>query len=350
MVLFPDAEGLLRFANGMLAPGAAVLVGRVARARVGLYVNGELWSATDPPPSVEVIDRETLLAASRTPGGVRSEAGSVVAMDPRRGLPAAIAALAQPEGPGEQAIPLAVRLVIGPAPTLFDGSRLDLIREGERFGKGTGAESGSIGSAGVRSSHYSLGHARARATDVRCRRPRACLSGPSPHPDRPRYAGHRRVTGRSTCPERLPCGPYRARCRDGLHPGWRRCCVGSAASTSTLFYDCRSCGDWFRQVALRRTKDRPGVIHGSARTHSIGPDRSAAQTVDADQRYAGGLAAARRGKSDRTLEPNTMMKGHTSALAQYTSSSDPARRRRPSRQAATAARMGHSTRNAARLP
>ena len=113
MVLFPDAEGLLRFANGMLAPGAAVLVGRVARARVGLYVNGELWSATDPPPSVEVIDRETLLAASRTPGGVRSEAGSVVAMDPRRGLPAAIAALAQPEGPGEQAIPLAVRLVIG---------------------------------------------------------------------------------------------------------------------------------------------------------------------------------------------------------------------------------------------
>ena len=61
MVLFPDAEGLLRFANGMLAPGAAVLVGRVARARVGLYVNGELWSATDPPPSVEVIDRETLL-------------------------------------------------------------------------------------------------------------------------------------------------------------------------------------------------------------------------------------------------------------------------------------------------
>ncbi len=113
MVVFPDAEGLIRFANGMLVPRAAVLVGRVARARVGLYLNGELWSATDPPPSVETIDRETLLAASRTPGGVRSGAGSVVAMDPRRGLPAAIAALAQPEGPGEQAVPLAVRLVIG---------------------------------------------------------------------------------------------------------------------------------------------------------------------------------------------------------------------------------------------
>ena len=113
MVLFPDAEGLLRFANGMLVPVAAVLVGRVARARVGLYLNGELWSATDPPPSVEVIDRETLLAVSRTPGGVRSDAGSIVAMDPRSGLPAAIAAFAQLEGRGEQAVPLAVRLVVG---------------------------------------------------------------------------------------------------------------------------------------------------------------------------------------------------------------------------------------------
>jgi hypothetical protein len=113
MVLFPDAEGQLRFANGMLVPGAAVLVGRVARARVGLYLNGELWSATDPPPSAEVIDRETLLAASRTPSGVRSEAGSVVAMDPRSGLPAAITALAQTEEPGRQPVPLAFRLVIG---------------------------------------------------------------------------------------------------------------------------------------------------------------------------------------------------------------------------------------------
>jgi hypothetical protein len=52
---FPDDEGQLGFANGMLVPGAAVLVGRVARARVGLYLHGELWSATDPPPSVAVI-------------------------------------------------------------------------------------------------------------------------------------------------------------------------------------------------------------------------------------------------------------------------------------------------------
>jgi hypothetical protein len=113
MVLFPDAEGVIRFANGMLVPGAATLVGRVAQARVGLYLNGELWSASDPPPSVESIDRETLLAASETPDGVRSEAGSVVAMDPRSGLPAAISALVQPNNPDGQGIPLPVRLAIG---------------------------------------------------------------------------------------------------------------------------------------------------------------------------------------------------------------------------------------------
>ncbi len=113
MVLFPDAEGQLRFANGLLVPGAAVLVGRVAQARVGLYLNGELWSATDPPPAVEVIDRETLLSASQTPSGVRREVGSVVAMHPRSGIPSAIAALAQPEEPVRQAVPLAFRLVIG---------------------------------------------------------------------------------------------------------------------------------------------------------------------------------------------------------------------------------------------
>jgi len=113
MVLFPDAQGLIRCANGVLVPGAATLVGRITEARVGLYLNGRLWNATDPPPSVDVIDRETLLAASRTPGGAMSEAGSVVAMDPRRGLPTAISAPVQADNQGEQAIPLAIRLVIG---------------------------------------------------------------------------------------------------------------------------------------------------------------------------------------------------------------------------------------------
>ena len=113
MVLFPDAEGVIWFANGVLVPGAATLVGGATGARVGLYLNGGLWNATDPPPSVDVIDRETLLAASRTPGGVMSEAGSVVAMDPRSGLPAAISALVQTDNQSEQAIPPVVRLVIG---------------------------------------------------------------------------------------------------------------------------------------------------------------------------------------------------------------------------------------------
>ena len=40
-------------------------------------------------------------------------AGSVVAMDPRSGLPAAITAPGQPEGHGGQSVPLAVRLVLG---------------------------------------------------------------------------------------------------------------------------------------------------------------------------------------------------------------------------------------------
>ncbi|HIF21003.1 MAG TPA: hypothetical protein EYQ27_03645, partial [Gemmatimonadetes bacterium] len=87
MVLFPDTSpGALRFAQGMLQPGAATLVGRIARARVGLYLNGQPWSVSDPPPSAASIDRATLVAASGAPDGVRSDAGTVVAMDPRAGL------------------------------------------------------------------------------------------------------------------------------------------------------------------------------------------------------------------------------------------------------------------------
>ena len=134
MVLFPDAEGLIRFANGVLVPGAATLVGGVTRARIGLYLNGGLWNATDPPPSVEVIDRETLLAASGTPGGVMSEAGSVVAMDPRSGLPAVISALVQTDNQSEQAIPLAVQLVIGLL-LLFSALAAWIL-----FAKGSGSE------------------------------------------------------------------------------------------------------------------------------------------------------------------------------------------------------------------
>ena len=271
-------------------------------------------------------------------------------MDPRRGLPAAIAALAQPEGPGEQAIPLAVRLVIGLL-LLFSTVAAWIL-----FAKASGSEREPAPS-------------RAALVLLACV-PLITLLGMLVHVQRTFDAVARERVSQDLVHTLTVLGtlgieesPAGARALSGFHAAriergvvtastlvGDAAALAAAASTSTLFYDCRSCGDWFRQVALRRTKDRPGVIHGSARTHSIGPDRSAAQTVDADQRYAGGLAAARRGKSDRTLEPNTMMKGHTSALAQYTSSSDPARRRRPSRQAATAARMGHSTRNAARLP
>ncbi|MEE2898230.1 MAG: hypothetical protein VX815_07150 [Gemmatimonadota bacterium] len=114
MVLFPDTSpGALRFAQGMLQPGAAMLVGRIARARVGLYLNGQPWSVSDPPPSAASIDRATLVAASGAPGGVRSDAGTVVAMDPRAGLQAAIVALVEPEAAVEHAVPLGVRLVIG---------------------------------------------------------------------------------------------------------------------------------------------------------------------------------------------------------------------------------------------
>jgi hypothetical protein len=170
MVLFPDDEGQLGFANGMLVPGAAVLVGRVARARVGLYLHGELWSATDPPPSVAVIDRETLLAASRTPGGARIETASVVAMDPHSGPPSRHRGT-RPTGGAwpvnrSAGVPTRNRL----ATDLFDRGRLDPIQEGKGSRQPTGNESLSTGATGMRSPLHSLGHAHAQCNAPSMRR------------------------------------------------------------------------------------------------------------------------------------------------------------------------------------
>jgi hypothetical protein len=98
MVLFPaqDDPTVLFFNQGKIEPGAAALVGRMTGARVGLFVNGTLWNASDSAPALTSLDRNALMGTSVRSDGFPLEAGSLLAMDPRPGSPSAISAFAEP--------------------------------------------------------------------------------------------------------------------------------------------------------------------------------------------------------------------------------------------------------------
>ena len=159
-----------------------------------------------------------------------------------------------------------------PTPTLFGGRRLDPIPEAVRSRNRPSPESAGIGAPGVCAPFYSRGPARSLATDLRRRRSRTCFPRPGPERHCRQYAGHRKATFRSARPEWISRCSHPARCRDGLHTGWRCLSVSSGSSTPAFLYDIRNSRDQHRQFALRRKEDRQGVIHDSSRPSSVGPD------------------------------------------------------------------------------
>jgi len=95
--------------DGDLDSEVAATVGRLMRARVGVYMNGALTSASDPAPSLSVLDRGLLVSAADMPTGVWLGAGVLMA---GTGTAASIATLAEPGEATSHAVSLPVRVVI----------------------------------------------------------------------------------------------------------------------------------------------------------------------------------------------------------------------------------------------
>jgi hypothetical protein len=94
--------------NGL---NSAAMVGRLMRARVGVYMDGAITSASDPAPSVSVLDRELLVSAAAVPAGVPLGTGILMAGAPGPGA-VSTAALAESRESTSHAVSIPVRVVI----------------------------------------------------------------------------------------------------------------------------------------------------------------------------------------------------------------------------------------------
>ena len=112
-----DPPGTVRTAAAPLTT-SAVQVGRTAGFGTALYLSGQRWLATTPPPGPEVLPESVLSAAARTPGGVSmgadGDGGTLVALG--GGSPeadAAVAVLAQSSDPFTSPLPFPLLMVMG---------------------------------------------------------------------------------------------------------------------------------------------------------------------------------------------------------------------------------------------
>lgn len=110
-----DPPGTVRTASGPL-PTSAIAAGRTAGYRTALYLNGQRWMATPPPPGPERLETSTLRELARSPGGVAVPVdegeGTLVALDGGGAAPA-IAVLVAAPSPAPPALGASLLLVLG---------------------------------------------------------------------------------------------------------------------------------------------------------------------------------------------------------------------------------------------
>ncbi len=111
-----DATGTVRAASAPL-PSSTAQVGRATGYRTALYLSGQRWDATDPPPGPPQLDAGLLGALAGSPGGVPfadAEAeGMLLSLTGRAGTAPAFAVLIAAPRPGGTALPPPLLLVMG---------------------------------------------------------------------------------------------------------------------------------------------------------------------------------------------------------------------------------------------